>query len=694
MRRLTALLTILIFTGLTLVACGGDSGTGPDPGNGDNGDNVDDPTTYTVEASAAEGGTVSPSGANDYEEGETVELTADPNDEYLFSGWTGDMESEDNPLSLTVDQDYSLTANFELKSYELTINKEGDGSVSEEIVEEKSKKYEHGTVVELTANPAEGYKFVEWKGDVEGSENPAQITVDDPKEVTAVFEKKSYNLTVNTDGDGAVAEEVVQHKSTEYDHGTVVELTANAGNGYKFVEWTGDLTGNDNPAQITVDKAKKVTAVFEKKEYKLMVDTSGDGSVSKDPDQSTYEYNTEVELTANAAEGYKFVEWQGAMTGSENPEKLQINEEKEVTAVFESTFYMASNGVTVKCEDASVGETGTVNGDTYTKRSADQITPSNAPTTCTSGISDMSNLFDGAGSFNGDVSHWDVSSVTNMKSMFKDASSFDQDIGAWDVSGVTKTSNMFSNADSFNQDISSWDISSVTDMHGMFQDATIFNQNIGNWNVSSVTNMRRMFNGASSFNSDIGSWDVSSVTTMQEMFWGASSFNQDIGSWDVSSVTSMESMFAGANSFNQNLNNWNVSNVTDMRAMFDSADSFDSNISSWAVGSVTDMSKMFEGASSFNGNISGWDVSSVTNMGSMFWSAYAFNQDIGNWDVSNVTNMYGMFNYAITFNQDISSWCVSNISSKPTRFDDGAGFEGDDDPDTGKQPVWGTCPGN
>jgi hypothetical protein len=50
-----------------------------------------------------------------------------------------------------------------------------------------------------------------------------------------------------------------------------------------------------------------------------------------------------------------------------------------------------------------------------------------------------------------------------------------------------------------------------------------------------------------------------------------------------------------------------------------------------------------------------------------------------------MVNMGGMFNGAESFDQDISEWCVEQISSTPLRFDDGAGFEGDD----AKQPNWG-----
>eukprot|EP00963_Diacronema_lutheri_P014621 scaffold3371_cov802-Pavlova_lutheri.AAC.1 len=54
-----------------------------------------------------------------------------------------------------------------------------------------------------------------------------------------------------------------------------------------------------------------------------------------------------------------------------------------------STFTLHPNGVTVLCPNAGFGETGTVNGVVYTKRTKEQITPANAATTCTSGITDM-----------------------------------------------------------------------------------------------------------------------------------------------------------------------------------------------------------------------------------------------------------------------------------------------------------------
>jgi len=248
-----------------------------------------------------------------------------------------------------------------------------------------------------------------------------------------------------------------------------------------------------------------------------------------------------------------------------------------------STFYLHTNGVTVLCPDAAVGDSGEVNGVVYTKRTRDQITVANAATTCTSGITDMNNIYIYETAFNADISRWDTSQVTDMRYMFYEATRFNQDIGKWDTSRVTDMQYMFGKANSFNQDIGSWDTSQVTNMERMFFMADNFNQDIGSWDTSQVTNMRSMFESASSFNQDIGSWDTSQVTNMKGMFEEASSFNQDIGSWDTSQATTMESMFKSATNFNQDISSWDTSSVSGMYEMFKSASSFYQDLSGWCV---------------------------------------------------------------------------------------------------------------
>ena len=308
-------------------------------------------------------------------------------------------------------------------------------------------------------------------------------------------------------------------------------------------------------------------------------------------------------------------------------------------------------------------------------------------------VSDMSNMFYNASSFNQDIGDWKVENVTNMSYVFHYASSFNQDIGAWNVENVTNMSYMFSHAISFNQDIGAWNVGNVISMSSMFSYAGSFNQDIGDWNVSSVTNMSRlfyqsrfnqdigawnvgnvrsmsyMFSFAKYFNQDIGAWKVGNVTNMSHMFSHAISFNQDIGAWKVGNVTNMSHMFSYTrSSFNQDIGAWNVENVINMSSMFYHAISFNQDIGDWNVEKVTNMATMFAGASSFNQDIGNWNVEKVTNMSHMFYQATVFNQDIGAWNVSRVTQMHIMFYQATVFNQDIGAWDVSSVTNMTSMF--------------------------
>ena len=225
-----------------------------------------DPIIYTLTTSAnpSDGGTVSPS-TQQYDEGKTATITATASSEYLFQSWSGATGSS-NSTSVVMNSDKSVTANFVKKKYALTTTVEGEGTVTEKVIKAgAATDYNSGTIVELTAVPSGEWLFVEWKGDVTGTENPTQITIDKAKSVTAVFVKKQYPLTIEIEGEGTVKEEVIkQGLATDYNSGTIVELTAEPTGDWQFVEWTGDITSTENAVQITIDNAKTVKARFHK----------------------------------------------------------------------------------------------------------------------------------------------------------------------------------------------------------------------------------------------------------------------------------------------------------------------------------------------------------------------------------------------------------------------------------------------
>lgn len=282
---------------------------------------------------------VSPS-SNQVQEGTSVSFTAKSGGEYVFTGWSGSLSGTENPKTVTASSNLNVVANFTLRSYPLTITVEGEGSVAEKVISTKAD-YTYGTTVELTAQPADHWLFDHWEGDLNGNSNTAQITVTSAKSVKAVFVRKMYDLTVETQGEGAVSEKVVDTKSS-YQEGTIVELTATPKDYWVFDHWEGDLTGSNNPARIAVSSSKKVKAVFVEKMYPLTVEIEGNGAVNEkviSTKSGSYQEGTVVELSANPGAHWLFDHWEGDLEGDQNPVQITIMSAQSVKAVFTEKLF-------------------------------------------------------------------------------------------------------------------------------------------------------------------------------------------------------------------------------------------------------------------------------------------------------------------------------------------------------------------
>ncbi|KAB2841017.1 MAG: InlB B-repeat-containing protein, partial [Melioribacteraceae bacterium] len=119
-----------------------------------------------------------------YDYGTKVELTATPAaDYYKFTGWSGDASGTQNPLSVTMDGNKNITANFAINNYTLEITAV-NGTVSRDP---EKTRYQHTEAVVLTAKPNPGYTFVNWTGDATGNENPLTHTFVKNTNITAHF---------------------------------------------------------------------------------------------------------------------------------------------------------------------------------------------------------------------------------------------------------------------------------------------------------------------------------------------------------------------------------------------------------------------------------------------------------------------------------------------------------------------------
>jgi surface protein len=584
---------VLLLMLVTMVSCSKDS---PLP--------APTPTiTYTLTATAAEGGTVNTSGGT-YQSGDSVQVTATPNDEYVFSGWSNG--STDNPLIVVVSSNQTLSANFIKVTYSLTTTTEGEGTITETIVSSgKSTDYNSGSVVRLTAVPSSGWGFNGWTGDYVGVENPLEVDVTQAKSFNAVFEALP---SIYLDENGVTIK--------AYDSAVVGEVYELGIDSYTVVDnelLTLMIANGDDVSKVVTTKLTTM--------YQMFLASSFNQDIGSWDTSNVYD-------------------WTGM-------------------------FYLAS-------------------------------------------------------SFNQDISTWDTSNASDMRGVFNGASSFNQNIGSWNTSSVTLMNDMFNDATAFNQDLSGWCISNITSEPTSFATnsalteankplwgtcpegtntdttASIYFENstckcplATQGDTADINGVTYTTVDNSTIAGQIANGNVNLCTTlvtdMIELFEYNASFNSDIGFWDTSNVTDMGYMFSNAQVFNQDIGSWDTSNVTDMVAMFFSAESFNQDISSWNTSKVTDMSYMFSGTA-FNQDIGNWITSSVTEMNGMFSEAASFNQNIGSWDTSSVTNMVYMFSEATAFNQNLTGWCVSNITSEPEIFAQDSALTEDN------KPIWGTCP--
>jgi uncharacterized repeat protein (TIGR02543 family) len=223
--------------------------------------------TLTISVNDPTMGTTNPApNTYAYQEGTTATVTAKPNSGYKFDHWQLDAETHtDNPTTITMDKDYTLTAIFaETPTYTLTtvIQPDGAGTVT---LNPPDGTYPEGTTVTATATPASGYKFDHWLlDDVTRTENPTTITMDKDYTLTAVFAKlATYTLTIAVNDPTMGTTNPAPGKYT-YLEGSSVTVQALPNTGYIFVNWTlNGETRTENPTTVKIDKDYTLTANFQ-----------------------------------------------------------------------------------------------------------------------------------------------------------------------------------------------------------------------------------------------------------------------------------------------------------------------------------------------------------------------------------------------------------------------------------------------
>lgn len=218
------------------------------------------------------------SGVHDYTPGEEVEIFAYSEMDGKFTGWTGEIENLDDPqnksTSITMDDHYTITANFQERNdiNELWVWMSENGEVIEPGV--GFHQIEENETIDLVVEPDDHYRFEGWTGDTHYIEDPESknttLDVEDDIELTPFFVKEDPEVTVLTEGEGNIElnDEYLDLPYQEfYEEGDELELSAEAGEGYRFYGWSGDFPADDEELSdrdisIEVEESKVIRALF------------------------------------------------------------------------------------------------------------------------------------------------------------------------------------------------------------------------------------------------------------------------------------------------------------------------------------------------------------------------------------------------------------------------------------------------
>ena len=245
--------------------------------------------------------------------------------------------------------------------YNLTIASTAGGSVT--IPGEGTFTYVKGEMVNVVAEAGEGYRFVNWTGDVGtiGNANDATttITMNGDYSITANF-VAVYDLTIASTAGGSVT--IPGEGTFTYVKGEMVNVVAEAGEGYLFVNWTGDLgtigNANDATTTITMNGNYSITANFVAV-YDLIISSTEGGSVTE-PGEGTFTYDegTVVDLVAEPEAGYYFVNWTGDVgtigNANDATTTITMNGDYSITANFVAVYDLIISST----EGGSVTEPG------------------------------------------------------------------------------------------------------------------------------------------------------------------------------------------------------------------------------------------------------------------------------------------------------------------------------------------------
>ena len=296
--------------------------------------------------------------------GSNVNFTASPldNKKYEFIGWQG-LCSGGGSCIRTLDSNASLTAMFNsVPKQTINIHVSEGGSVLDTALNIACNQnntcntdLDIDTQVNLKAQAKAGYVFDHWENACSGIADNCSILMDAEKTVSAVFSTlPKQTLTIIVSDGGSVTDTVLKIACTQgntcntnLEPDTSVNLKAHANKGYKFDHWENACSGNTDNCSVLMDAGKTVSAVFSPLPKQNLIINVSEGGIVSDSAlniscaqgitcNTSLDFDTLVNLKAQAHDGYVFDHWENDCSGISNNCSVLMNSQQSVTAVFQT----------------------------------------------------------------------------------------------------------------------------------------------------------------------------------------------------------------------------------------------------------------------------------------------------------------------------------------------------------------------
>ncbi len=268
---------------------------------------------FTLSVSVTGEGMLSvPDGDHLLSPGSEITIHATANENWTLTQWliNGTDAGNDDSVQITLQEDTSVRAIFEVDTWEIILNAEPEKAI---VLLEGAGVYSHGENITISAISEDKYIFLHWLSNdqIVSTRPETQIHISGDQQFTAILELHVFTVEVEVDPEGTGS----ATGAGTFGAGDQILLFAEAIPGWKFKHWTQEIDNEDIPIsddpalEFTLNEDIELKAVFEEFFPVLDISVEGEGATNPEPGEYNFGYGEEISLLAKPTASWLFEKW-------------------------------------------------------------------------------------------------------------------------------------------------------------------------------------------------------------------------------------------------------------------------------------------------------------------------------------------------------------------------------------------------